>query len=90
MIYQLPNGRIIELSLEQFLNMNDAEINELNGLGSAYTSDCHNPNAFSFAKRSSTKSDTIEAQEEKHEYEPRLDELDEADKLNDADFYDQD
>ena len=86
MIYQLPNGRIIELSLEQFLNMNDAEINELNGLGSAYTSDCHNPNAFSYAKGSSVKSDTIEAQEEIHEYEPRLDEIDDADKLNDADF----
>jgi|TARA_R100000084_G_scaffold109169_1_gene74367 hypothetical protein len=86
MIYQLPNGRIIELSLEQFLNMNDAEINELNGLGSAYTSDCHNPNAFSYAKGSSAKSDTTQAQEEIHEYEPRLDEIDDADKLNDADF----
>jgi len=31
MIYQLPNGRIIEMSLEQFLEMDDTDIKELNG-----------------------------------------------------------
>ena len=32
MIYQLPNGRIIELSVEQFLELDDTEVKELNGL----------------------------------------------------------
>ena len=43
MIYQLPNGRIIEMSLEQYLEMDDMEIRDLNGLGKEYTSDITNP-----------------------------------------------
>lgn len=30
MIYQLPNGRTIEISVEQYLDMSDAELNNLN------------------------------------------------------------
>jgi len=37
MIIQLPNGRIIELSLEDYLDMTDDEIKDLNGLSNAYT-----------------------------------------------------
>lgn len=35
MIYQLPNGKAIEMSLEQFLDMSDEELNYLaaNGYG---------------------------------------------------------
>ena len=87
MIYQLPNGRIIEISVEQYLSLSDDDINELNGLGAAYTSDCHNPSAFSYAKGSSKPSDIINPSEEIHEREPRLDEIEEADKLNDSDFH---
>ncbi len=87
MIYQLPNGRIIEISVEQYLALSDDELNELNGLGAAYTSDCHNPNAFSYARGSSKPSDIIKADEEAHEREPRLDEIKEADKINDSDFH---
>jgi len=49
MIYQLPNGRIIELSIEQFLDLNDAEIKDLNGLSTLYSHECNNPfyNLFS-------------------------------------------
>ena len=43
MIYQLPNGRIIELSVEQFLELDDIEVKELNGLSSAYSLECSNP-----------------------------------------------
>ena len=43
MIYQLPNGRIIELSVEQFLELDDVEVRELNGLSSAYSLECSNP-----------------------------------------------
>ena len=37
MILQLPNGRIIECSVEQYPSMSDEEINDLNGISSAYT-----------------------------------------------------
>ena len=40
MIYQLPNGRIIELSVEQFLDLNDTELKDLNGLSTAYSHEC--------------------------------------------------
>ena len=43
MILQLPNGRIIELSVEQYLDMTDQDIQDLNSLGIGYTKDCVNP-----------------------------------------------
>ena len=43
MILQLPNGRIIELSVEQYLDLNYQDLRELNSLGAAYTSECTNP-----------------------------------------------
>ena len=43
MIYQLPNGRIIELSIEEYLSLSDDEIRDLNGLSNDYTSDITNP-----------------------------------------------
>ena len=30
MIYQLPNGKTIEISVEQYLDMSDEELNQLN------------------------------------------------------------
>jgi len=49
MIYQLPNGRIIELSVEQFLDLDDTDIKDLNGLSTSYSHECNNPfyNLFS-------------------------------------------
>jgi hypothetical protein len=43
MIVQLPNGRIIELSVEQYLDMSEQDLQDLNSLGAAYTKDCVNP-----------------------------------------------
>jgi len=37
MIVQLPNGRIVEMSVEEYLDMTDQEIKDLNGLSNAYT-----------------------------------------------------
>ena len=37
MIVQLPNGRIVECSLEQYLSLTDQEVNDLNGLSTSYT-----------------------------------------------------
>ena len=38
MIYQLPNGRIIEMTLEQYLDLTDDELRDLNGLDNSYSS----------------------------------------------------
>ena len=43
MIIQLPNGRIIECSVEQYLSLSDEEIKDLNGLSAAYTKEVGNP-----------------------------------------------
>ncbi len=43
MILQLPNGRIIELSTEEYLSMSDEDIKNLNTLGDIYTKDCLDP-----------------------------------------------
>ena len=44
MILQLSTGRFIEISVEQYLDMTDLDIQYLNSLGSSYTKD--NPNPF--------------------------------------------
>ena len=54
MIYQLPNGRIIELSVEQFLELEDVEVKELNGLSSIYSHECSNPFYDLFSTGSNT------------------------------------
>tara|TARA_B110000967_G_scaffold206439_1_gene253159 strand:+ start:2562 stop:2822 length:261 start_codon:yes stop_codon:yes gene_type:complete len=43
MLYQLPSGRTIELSIEQYLDMTDEELTELDCLGSSYTMEINNP-----------------------------------------------
>jgi hypothetical protein len=88
MIIQLPNGRIIECSLEQYLSLSDQEINDLNGLSSAYTKEVGDPFYNRFSNRTGeTKSyisDDIE------EYEPALDEIDAYEKLDDPYFHSDD
>ena len=43
MIYQLPNGRCIEISIDQYLDMTDEELQELNCLGDSFTREINNP-----------------------------------------------
>ena len=43
MLYQLPNGRVIEMSLEQYLSLNDQELRDLNGLSNEFSSEVTNP-----------------------------------------------
>ncbi len=81
MIIQLPNGRILEVSLELYLALSDAEINELNGLGVMYTNEVGNdPFYNSFSAKSSALKD-IEG-----ENEPDLDQIDPYTKMEDKDF----
>ncbi len=85
MIYQLPNGRIIECSLEAYLELTDDDIKDLNGLGVQYTKESTNPFYGHFSKDNSNARKC--AQEDMdQEYEPRLDEIDESEKRLDSDF----
>jgi hypothetical protein len=85
MIIQLPNGRIIECSVEQYLSFSDQEVQDLNGLSAAYTKEVGDPFYNKYSNRSSKVepdlSDYIE------ENEPALDEIDAYEKLDDSYFH---
>jgi hypothetical protein len=88
MIIQLPNGRIIECSIEQYLSLTDEEIKDLNGLSSAYTKDVGDPfySTFSF-NHSIEEPEIIDPINEK---ERRLDEIEDSEKLTDPYFHSDD
>jgi len=88
MIVQLPNGRIIECSLEQYLSLTDEEYQDLNGLSSVYTKEVGDPFYNRFAR--STKKEEIDAIEHIEENEPALDELTSFEKLEDPYFHSDD
>jgi len=83
MIIQLPNGRIIECSVEQYLSLTDQEVKELYGLGSAYTKEVNDPfyNMFALGRQVAEKD-----MEEEEDYEPDLDQI-EAEERADSYFY---
>ena len=87
MIYQLPNGRIIEMSLEQFLELDEQDIRELNGLGKEYTSDITNP--FYKSTLNSNRREKPDEPEvwEFTEREPDLDEIKDIEKMEDKYFH---
>lgn len=88
MIYQLPNGRIIELSVEQFLDLDDTELKDLNGLSTAYSHECSNPFYNLFCK--STKDTEIRMVEtllEDEEFGQDLFDVDVQEKLGDDYFH---
>ena len=87
MIIQLPNGRIIECSLEQYLSLTDEEYNDLNGLSSAYTKEVGDPFYNRFSKTSVV--DVI-VSEQIEENEPALDEIEAFEKLDDPYFHSDD
>ncbi len=90
MILQLPNGRIIECSVEQYLSMSDEEIRDLNGIGSAYTKEVANPFYGLYANTTVARREALEDMRAEQEYEPRLDEIDSLEKLNDDYFHSDD
>tara|TARA_R100001510_G_C7623796_1_gene184063 strand:- start:209 stop:475 length:267 start_codon:yes stop_codon:yes gene_type:complete len=87
MIIQLPNGRIIECSLEQYLSLTDEEYNDLNGLSSAYTKEVGDPFYNRFSRTSIV--DVI-VSEQIEENEPALDEIEAFEKLDDPYFHSDD
>jgi hypothetical protein len=85
MIYQLPNGRIIELTLEQFLDMTDEELKDLNGLDSSYTTEPKGPFYKSILDKA--KKEKKEVSTDKSNYEPGIDEISKTDIINDEYFH---
>ena len=88
MIIQLPNGRIIECSVEQYLSLNDDEDRDLNGLSTAYTKEVGDPFYNSIYKTKSMP-EFIET-EMIEEHEPALDEFTAVEKLDDPYFHSDD
>lgn len=96
MIIQLPNGRIIECSVEQYLALSDDEFKDLNGLSAGYTKEVSDPFYNSFVKPLPTilniDDDSLEELIDDLiiERELGLDEIDDYEKLEDSDFYSDD
>lgn len=82
MIYQLPNGKCIEMSTEQFLDLSDQDISELIGLSPVYTLEVNNPFFKPFYKKTKLRDPELD-----HEVEPLLNEIDRDEKLSDKDFF---
>jgi hypothetical protein len=89
MIIQLPNGRIIECSVEQYLSLTDEEVADLNGISSAYTKEVVNPFYNRFAGKINDYDHELEFIDE-DDYEKALDELEAYEKLDDPYFYSDD
>jgi len=96
MIIQLPNGRIIECSLEQYLSLSDDEVKDLNGLSAGYTKEVGDPFYNSFSKPLRIPlyidDDSLDDLIEDYimEHEPELHEIEDNDKLEDSDFHSDD
>lgn len=93
MIIQLPNGRIVECSVEQYLSLSDDEVKDLNGLSVGYTKEVSDPFYNSFSKpvhipydvNDYTLDDLIE--DYILEHEPELYEIEDDEKMEDSDFH---
>lgn len=90
MLYQLPNGRVIEMSLEQYLSLNDQELRDLNGLSNEFSSEVTNPFHKSSLKdisKGKIEKSPVNTDDVIIEHEPSLDEIAEIDKLLDEYFH---
>ena len=87
MIYQLPNGRIIEMSLEQYLDLDDQDFRELNGLGKEFTSDITNPFYKSTLNNNKREKPDQKDVWDLNEREPSLDEIKDIEKMEDDYFH---
>ena len=87
MIYQLPNGRIIEMSLEQYLELDDQDFRDLNGLGKEFTSDITNPFYKSTLNNNKREKPDQKDVWDINEREPSLDEIKDIEKMEDDYFH---
>ena len=64
MLYQLKSGRTIEISIEQFLEMTDEELEDLEGLGMHHTMEINNPFYNTYQKNTREKQVDLSDEEE--------------------------
>jgi hypothetical protein len=91
MIYQLPNGKSIELSIEQFLRMTDEDLKTL--VAYNFGEEFNDPFIFSVLKHGSCDQEEIEELSENDFTEEELEDLttiDPEEKLYDDDYIDYD
>ncbi len=86
MIIQLPCGRFIECSLEQYLSLSDDELAELNGLPFSYTKEYTNPFYNSYVGKTPVEPEP----EEEKDGEKDLNEIEKNEKLSDKYFHSDD
>lgn len=87
MLYQLPNGKCIELSLEQYLRMSDEELSGLIGMNIGNV--INDPFAISVLKYGPARVEEEEITDDFAEEEPELlTDIDPEEKLTDTDFID--
>lgn len=67
MLYQLPSGRTIEISVEQYLDMTDEELRELDCLGNANTMELNNPFYGSYSKGREPKAPILTDEHKLHD-----------------------
>ena len=87
MIYQLPNGRIIEMSLETYLDLDDTDFRDLNGLGKEFTSEAPNPFYKSVVHTNKKQKPDEPEIWDLQEREPSLDEIKDIEKMDDKYFH---
>jgi hypothetical protein len=83
MLYQLKSGRTIEISIEQYLDMTDLELEELEGLGSVNTMEINNPWYNSYQKKTRDKAEDLTDEKE-------LGKIHEKVRRDDKDFHNKD
>jgi hypothetical protein len=88
MLYQLPNGRSVELSLEKFLKMTDQDLKDLGTFNDGET--VNDPFALSVLRYGSTCVDDDIDDGEEDEIEHDLTDINPEDKLYDKDYIDKD
>lgn len=89
MLYQLPNGKVIEITVDQFLRLTDEELQELLAYNAGEVLD--NPFFGSALDGKGMKyedpDDDFATYYIDEEIEPDLDSIDDLEKLNDSDFF---
>ena len=87
MLYQLPNGKCIEISVEQYLKLTDKDLKELESLN--WGEEINDPFAISVLRYGPASNKDYEYEDD-NEIEPDLNDIADEDKLSDRDFYDED
>ncbi len=86
MLYQLKNGRCIELTVEQYLRMSDEEIESLELI--SWSMRVEDPFAISVLIYGASTQDEEEFDDYGEIYEEDLTDIPDEDKLTDSDFID--